>query len=301
MTSVATERAGLHPMPRWGAAFREQLAVTGMAVRWEGALLLAILVVAAWSSISDARHLAENWSTTGALSRYETTAMMLRDIGIHVFGAGAIALLAVFALFLPAAVWRGTDAPRRDYLAAMPLSAPAHALLKVAAGWAWLMAGVAVFSVGMIATALVAESILGDAPVPVRLRGGDGEAWLWIVPFTGVSITYLAGSALALTTRHPSRYLLLGTVAIVATSIAIGKLVGAMVVIDPVETLFEGRLGLGAAIAGVVSTWRRFAAESGSMTTGLTMPDLDRWIPAMLLWLSLALGAVVLAAYRRRD
>jgi hypothetical protein len=261
------------------------------------------------------------WSPIGSALEVARSASLPELVSINVGGGGSYWLLAVAALLAPIGVWRGVGAARRTYHVAMPLAAAPHTLLKVACGWLWLLAGVALIVGARLATREIVEWILRDVPGTfVRYSGLDGGPWRVAVPFTAASIGYLAGSALVLASRHPWRVLLALLGAIIVSD-AIADAVRGSSASSPVERLVSGRLGLQSAIDGTRPETRTgmsgvlVATRIGTAGTDspsmrprveavsfvVPVPDLDRWLAAAGLWLSLAIAAVVLAARRRRD
>lgn len=293
---VATPGAaapGVPPAPRWGAVVREQLRVVGGALRGEmwtaaavlGAMTLPLLVY-------HARNPARG------------SDLQFAEIALMAAMAGALA---------PMAVWKGDGPARRSYLWALPVGRAPNTLVKVAAGWVWLMVFVAAFLLwaAVLARVTGGELSLGDT----RLRLGelpDGVAataagyfrhpwpmppWLWIVPFTGATAAYLLGSVVALRTDHPWRFLagfVVGWVLLGTVGHAWGN--------GMIEAVAEGRYGLEVLVTGSDCLTTTVAAPGGGqVSTGVFVPDPARWARATALWIALGLAMTVAAARRHQE
>ncbi|HEX8674372.1 MAG TPA: hypothetical protein VF710_20905, partial [Longimicrobium sp.] len=155
-----------------------------------------------------------------------------------------------------------------------------HELLRVAAGAAWLLPGIA---------ALVAFLALAG--------GADGRRllfpWVAILYLTSSLTCYLVTSALALRTARPIASLVLGLAAWAAVVTALQR-GGLGRVAALLAGVFDGRAGL----------WTALGAPFDVATTAGS-PRLDgdpgRWAVAMLLWLVVASLLVAAAAWARRE
>ena len=318
MTGMAMNGATLHPVPRWGAAFREQLAVTGLALRREVIVLLVLAALLVWTQYD---------SAAGAMSRMAEIERFTAERGgrdaiaprFDVYASGLATPLALAALLVPLGVWRGRDPSRRAFHAALPLPDARHTLLTVVCGWLWLVVGVAVVQLAIYAAAQLVLGMVDGLPrAQVRYPGTDGGAWRWLVPFTAASIGYLFGSAVVLASRHPWRVMLAVLGILVSLELVVSR-VADRPDMSPVPALFEGRMGLRAAIDGVqleertaevgeyLVAYSVSGGAAGPMPEGAThvftveVPDRGRWLAAASLWLALGAAAVTGAVRGRRE
>lgn len=259
----------LHQPPRLDVVRREQLRATGIALRNEGILFAgALALIAVLATVGTIRF----FSHQGMYSSYE-------------FGAQHALPMALVGLLLPFGAWRSEDPSRRDYHWAMPVPRETHTLMRVFAGWVWLMAAVAAYLVVLVLIGVVPPLLLGGA---VHLF--DGAAWEWAVPFTTASVAYLLTTALVVSSDHPWRWI---------GGVAAGWLLGAIVlrmfeldaVADRLDAVLTGSYGLSAAIWADV--WRMEGRRVVSAP--------DRWAGATLIWGALGMTGVVLAARRHRS
>ena len=107
------------------------------------------------------------------------------------------------ALIVSLRIWQCEEPRRRSYHSAVPVSSSALTLIKVVAGWLWLLTGVLVYSiwsVGMIAfhQYIAHHTLAGDYP----------PFWHWAIPFGAASIVYFAISIVTVGSNYPWRWLL---------------------------------------------------------------------------------------------
>lgn len=286
----------LHPAPRWRHAIGAHLHAVGLAARPSlvavGAGGLALAALGALDSLRTGR-------------------------GVPLVPEVAIAV-ALAALLWPVTVWKGENGLRRSYLATLPLDRRRHALAKVAAGWAWLVAATGVALLGMLALALATGGAVGvdelrvlarDVPrgaLPTDLdalaRRWTTPRWQWAVPFTGATVAYLFGSAVVLARPRVRRWLAaLGvgaTVAFVLTTAEYGAggLGGAGEgLARTLEAVVLGRYGLASLFATTNATTLTTAV--GEVTLWGDPPTLGVWALASLLWLGLAAASVLAAVW----
>jgi hypothetical protein len=273
----------LHPLPRRDAVVREQLRTVGLSLRREG--LLAAGGLGALSAWILSVHLSQPWS--GPRISLVPDAMV------------PAVLLALFAAL---AVWKGEDPARRGYHWSMPVDHADHAMAKTFSGWAWLVAAVG----GYVAwLAVMAVATGGELGVETRW-GTTGKisetvaGWRWMVPFAGATILYLFGTALALASRHPWRWLGGGAVAFVFMAAWAASIGGRTPLHELIETLWVGEYGLRTAITGL-SPDRYEETSHGLFYLGSygLEPAFGGWVSAAALWLAGALGAATLAAHRQ--
>jgi hypothetical protein len=202
-----------------------------------------------------------------------------------------------------------------------------HALTKVLAGWVWLMGGVALFVLWLLAVtsatggrALPPETLhvttfqLAAAgpldPAALRtVRWAPGPL-LWAVPFTAATATYLLASALALGSRYPMRWVI-GSFLAYAWSVFAGETVGAQLGAGgPVGAprramgmLIEGRYGLDALLTARIETlgYTAVLATGEHMMVWQGVPALADWRTATMLWTSAGLLALWAAASRHGE
>jgi hypothetical protein len=175
----------------------------------------------------------------------------------------------------------------------MPVDHAAHALVKGGSGLAWLLAAGAAYFVWLAAMAVFTG---GTLAVEHRWMDGSRVAlevapWRWAVPFVGATVLYGFGTALALVSRHPWRWLAGGAVAYVFLNAWTAAMNAGTPVHDLTEALWEGRYGLWTVISGLVS-------ESNDYSWNY-VPRFGAWATASGLWLGAAAAAVLAAAKRQ--
>ena len=176
-------------------------------------------------------------------------------------------------LFWPLAVtWREEAPSGRAYHWTLPVDRSAHQLLRAAAGWLHLTAG--------LAAGLLAAWALGAV-----LQGGmaAGRPGVLLGLFPSVTIFYLLGTVATIATEHPLVWIFVAYLAVgLAQSVAAG--------LDAVwlervvaEVFTTGPLSLGAAASGP------HGIDLGSST------DLVRWRPwrAVPLWIAVSAALAV--------
>jgi hypothetical protein len=291
----------LHATPPAAAVLREQVSAVGLALRLPALGALALMGLA--------------------------TALTLR----HRMGTGEpldfrpelTMLPGLAGLLLPLAVWRGEPRFGPAFLWTLPVDRRQHALTKVAAGWVWLMAAVALFLLWMLAlTLLTGGNVLGevtlrlDPTAPLSLAPGDPgglrtvrwkpEPLLWLVSFTSSSALYLFGSAMALGLRHPLRWVVGGVFGVFLT-ITLAQMLEVNWFFDDLgpslAPLLVGRYGLDALLSGrtefLTTQVRLPSGELVQAWQGL--PDVGDWALATLLWTGAALALLWVAASRHRE
>ncbi len=286
----------LDPTPDTRAATAAQLKAVGLAVRREvlvaGTLYGAILL----------------YTVLFALSKGESVGLG------HIGGPGFAAGLAAF--LFPVAVWKGEKRFGFSTLWTLPVDHARHALLKVAAGWVWVMGLTAAFFLSMLLAVVISGGPLGvettrlvlDASASSGMRSVEWSTpwWQWLVPFFAASTTYLLGSALVLATDHPWRWIL-GTIFAFWILGFFGEEsgVGWMDVIFE-EVLFTvgfGRYGLEPLLtSGTESIHHRFHLPSGETVVGWReLPSIARWAGAVGLWSAIGFAGLLAATWRHRE
>ena len=213
----------------------------------------------------------------------------------------------------------------RGFLWTLPVERRRHALIKVFAGWVWLMAVVASFVLVLLAFAVISGGNILDEqtlrllpphlnpvlagridPAAVQSVHWTPNPLLWLVPFTGATAAYLLASALALGLRHPLRW-------IAGTILAFFLINGIGVVLDSewlasapwhLRTwLLYGRYGLDVVlVAGIDSLTTRVTLSTGEhVEVWRGLPDPGRSALATLLWFGAGVAALWAAASRHRE
>ncbi len=308
MTAPAIEAAGRRARgtrPRLRAVLLEQIRATGLALR--GAALVAAALLALATLLA---------------------ALQAAGGGVVTRHTWPTAVPGIMGVLLPIAVWARDERFGAGFLWTLPVDRRRHAFTKVLAGWVWLMGGVALFALWLLALtlasggpALPVETLnVLTSPVPAsgRVDPATLRTVLWApgplilaVPFTAATATYLLASALALGTRHPLRWVVGIVLANLFASMmsqaasAQGGRAGwlADAPARALETLVVGRYGLDAMLTARAASLDNFA----TLTTGelavvwSAVPELAHWIVATLLWTGAGLLALWAAASRHRE
>jgi hypothetical protein len=259
-----------HPVPRADAVLREQFRAVGVSAR--GEMLAAAVLMLGVTVLMALYHV--NWGS----GQFEMLDMRLPLVGV--------------GLFAPLAVWKNESPSRRAYLWALPVARSRNSLARVLGGWTWVMllcAGLMLWTLGIT---LVANGGLGAQDAPY------GQPWMWLLPFTGATVAYLAGSAIVLATDHPWRW----------TAAAVFLFAVLLQLAEAMRALWFERL-LGSVVFGryyglnTVATGRvvvRTLAPDGAVDFRM-VPDQQAWVVATLIWGVIALVAVLAAAHRYQE
>jgi hypothetical protein len=268
MTALATEGAMhevlLHRLPRRGTVLREQFLAVGLSLRREGAVV-------------------------GVLAGAFTLMVVLMQastgiaLGFNVVPEAGIPL-ALLALLVPMAVWKGEDPARRVYHRAMPVGHGEHAVVRTLAGLPWVLAAGVAYFFWLLALSAMSGGLVEPTPL-----------WQWAAPFAGVVVTYLLGSALALRVAHPWRWLGGGAVAYLFVR-ALQPVHGASSLAGIVDAVLRGRYGLRTVITGTVSVpvHEDFGYMPAFASAGV-------WLLATWLWVAVALSLFLWSAYRQPE
>lgn len=229
-------------------------------------------------------------------------------------------LPGLFGLLFPVGVWLGEDRAGTGFFWTLPVDRRIHALVRVAAGWVWLMGTVALFVVWLLTLALsTGGNVLGDEtrlvlpsfsfstgafdPSAVQRVQQTPIALFWLVPFTAATTTYLFANALALGTRHPARWIV-GTVLAFFLAVAIADAVQAASSLDRVlDAVFRGPYGIDTLLTARTESLQ----VSATLTTGESvvlwraLPAIDQWATATALWMGAGAVLLWLAASRHRE
>lgn len=301
---VRPARGTRPPLPRLGAVLREQVHVTGLALRVP-AMIAAGLVA-----------LVTLWVALQGLNR---------DLDVSI-NAWPTQIPGLVGALLPLAVWARDDRFGAAFLWTLPVDRRTHALTKVAAGWVWLMVTVALFVLWLVAVTTAAggrllpetlQLVTREAAVagpidPATLRS---VRWtpgplVWLVPFTSATACYLLASAFALGSRFPLRWLLGVALAFVLVTVVGNAASDSLGVrwLDHaperlLDRLFATRWGLDAVLTARLET----LAAPVPLTTGEYLrvwwgvPRLADWGIATLGWTGAGLLALLAAASRHRE
>jgi hypothetical protein len=236
-------------------------------------------------------------------------------------------LPGVVGALLAIAVWAREERFGPGFLWILPVERMRHAMLKVLAGWLWLMIGLVLFSLCQLVLALVSGAgvlpietlqlltVVVPRGVPIdpavlrTVQYAPGPL-IWAVPFGGATATYLLVSAFMLAARRPLLWVV-GAVLLFLVSSGVthvmSRLPGLQWLADSPERaldqIIDGRFGLEALLT--LHTWsldRRAKLLSGEgihVWTGV--PNLSDWRIAALLWTAAGLLALWAAAYQHRE
>lgn len=298
-------RGTRRPLPGWRAVLLEQIRATGLALRGPALLaasFLALLTI--WVALQQ----VSSW-TELSLNAWPTQ------------------MPGIMGALMPIAVWARDERFGPGFLWTLPVDRRRLALVKVLAGWVWLMGGVVLvvlwllaLTVGTGGRALPPETLYVltsqaniFAPVdPTTLRTvrWDPGPLIWAVPFTAATGSYLLASALALGSRYPLRWVI-GAVLGYVLSSAVGEAASAQLGVGwladapsrLVLLLVEGRYGLDALLTARVETlgFRRALTTGEQVRVWSAVPELAHWGAATLIWMGVGLLALWAAASRHRE
>ena len=304
MATSLSLRSEAAPRPAAHAVLLEQVRAVGLALRREGLIAAALLGLAAILVL---------------IAAASGTLVLSLEPDEHGY-------LALFGLLLPFAVWKGERMHGVSPLWTLPVDQRLHALAKVAAGWFWLMAGIAGYVLVLAALAWLTggevgvdemrrmttwsseQELYAQDPATLPTVHWSTPAWQWLMPFTAATLFYLFGSALRLATARPLRWVARGVAILLISGVA-------------VPVLYEaGATGLSSALAGTLESI--MARPSGLLVavdgfrpghagtiylddgTGVTvwrgLPALAEWGRATLIWLGVGLILLAGATFRRR-
>lgn len=292
----------LHSMPGGLQVLGAQMRLVGLSLRAPALIATALLVLATLLITIEVRGAGE-------------------AIGFH---PEQRALPGVLGILLPIVVWMGEERFGPAALWTFPVDRRRHALVKVFAGWVWLMVVVGLLLIWLLAVALFSGgNVLAEEtrrvlpsfapaaagpvdPNAVQLVRWVPEPLLWLVPFTAATGSYLFASALALGTRQPLRWIAgaaLGFVLLVALAEAANadRLSGG--VDRLVKGLLHGPYGVDALLTARTESLQVAARLSSGETIIVWrgLPDLREWAAATLLWTGAGLMALGVAASRHGE
>jgi hypothetical protein len=297
---------GVRPRrPRLRAVLREQVRATGHVLR--GPALIAAGLLA----------LLTLWVALQELSR---------DVDVSL-NAWPTQIPGLLGALLPIAVWARDERFGPGFLWTLPVDRRRHALLKVLAGWVWLMGGVALFVLWLLAVTRATggrvlpetlrvttfQALAAGGPIdPTTLRTVRWAAGplIWAVPFTAATACYLLASAFALGTRHPLRWVIGAVLSFVFAQIG-SQAASAQLRVGWLDhapehllrLLIESRYGLDALLTARLESLGATAplTTGGQARVWWGVPDLADWRTATLLWTGAGLLALWAAASRHGE
>lgn len=202
---------------------------------------------------------------------------------IH-FSPALSGVVAIIALIWPLAIWQDEPPSQRAYHLVMPVRAWEHTLIRVLAGWCWLML-ITASIVALIPASVGAVNVLSPSATRLVLR--SAAWWEWLVPFTAATVAYLATSGAAVGTRRPIVWLG-GVVIGYVGAITLLEMLHYPCAAEALAALSDGEYGAAAALAGHIE------GEGG-------ISSLQRWIASALLWGAAAATLLVAVANRRTE
>ncbi|MYE15149.1 MAG: hypothetical protein F4Y07_01580 [Gemmatimonadetes bacterium] len=285
-------------MPEMRAVWMEQLRVVGLAIRRETGLAGLVVALASLAVIATSR-----------LPVLQT--IFNEDMHELVFDPAVspwMFLPVLAALLLPLVVWKGERRFGDTPLWSMPVDHRRHALLKVGAGWVWLMVILGAAFVWATLTTLVSGGALGVDEVRLLLLDPAGAPagtpgsmesvnwttpwWQWVLPFTSASAAYLLASTLMLSTARPVFW-------------AVGLWVAGAVVLGIGEIWDIGWMQrtteFVAWYIGGESFARGVQLPTGWEVVWTLVPTAQMWAASAAFWISLGLVGVLVASGRPRN
>ena len=278
-------------IPAMKTVWIEQLRVVGLAIRREGALAALVLALGSLALIAFSRMPALQAMVDGEMRNF--------DPGDPPWG--------FFAVLLPLVVWKGERRFGDTPLWSLPVDHRRHALLKVAAGWVWLMAILGAALVWFTLTTLASGESLGVNEVrllvldPVGATAGTPGAvesvnwttpwWEWALPFTSATAAYLVASTLMLATRRPLFWA-------AGLSVA-GAVVLWIAAIRDIDWIHRASDFVAWHIGGDSFT-RWMQLPTGGREVWTLLPTVEMWIASSAFWIGLGLVGVVAASHRAR-
>jgi hypothetical protein len=250
-------------VPPAGKAVRlHQIRLVGYGIRREVAAFFAVLAVV--------------W-VVQALQAIQARGYSVHNVSVEYSPQLAFPVWWL-ALLAPLAVWRGEDRNRRTYLWSMPVDTTVNSLLRVFAGWLWVMTLVAVFLLFVNVLTVTQGLLAGDWPY------FSARWWEWIIPFTASTIAYTLGSALVVGSKYPVRWLAGAVVAWWALPTLIAMF-HAWSVDDLWTMMWSGRGGATVMLTGRW-TLERMPNQPASLAQWSVVTAAWLIVAAVLLWLA---------------
>lgn len=285
-------------IPAMKAVWIEQLRVVGLAIRREGALAALVLGLGSVALIAFSRMPVLQALVDGQMGE------LVFDPGEPPWGFFAV----LAALLLPLVVWKGERRFGDTPLWSLPVDHRRHALLKVAAGWVWLLAILGVALGWVTLTTVASGGTMGVDEVRVLILDPVGAAegtpgatesvswttpwWEWALPFTSATAAYLLASTLMLATARP---LFWAAGLWVAGAVVLG--VGDKWDIGWIQRTTE----FVAWYAGGDSFTRGMQLPTGGREVWTLLPTIRMWTASSAFWIGLGLVGVLGASGRARN
>jgi hypothetical protein len=269
----------------------EQIRVVGVRFRAAGIglLVLGVLVGAVFVAVLHIAGTGVIASRAAALSNHTLSAAarakLAQPLGPlnFIYAPEICTVIVVLALLLPMAMWQDEPPARRDYHHVMPVRASTHTLIRVLAGWCWLMLLTALYLLAVVTVPRIVGWWPGGLPVSVQYTAW----WEWLVPFTAVSVAYLFTSAAAVGARRPLVWVG-GTIIMYFGAVTLSMLLQRKQWADALLKGYSGFYGAAAGMMGQVS-W----------TAGA--PNSLRWLGTTTLWGLVGAALLVAVAHRRAE
>lgn len=229
-------------------------------------------------------------------------------------------LPGIVGALLPAAIWAREERFGPGFMWTLPVDRSRHALLKVLAGWLWLMAGAALYVLCLLVLSIVAGDTVRPVetlhvltapysrsmpvdPATLQVVHWAPGAIVWAIPFASATATYLIASAAMLGVRYPLRWLMAVVVGVPLVNITgafLGQRLGIAWMENGPARVISGRYGLETLLT--LRTWsldRRVTLTTGeTVHAWFGVPDMGAWTLAAVLWT--AAGALALWAAAAR-
>ncbi|HZL86096.1 MAG TPA: hypothetical protein VFD07_12050 [Candidatus Krumholzibacteria bacterium] len=201
-----------------------------------------------------------------------------RQIGMHF-------LTLLFAAGWPLVVWREQSPRQRAELESLPVGRGRAIGLRVGAGLFLLLGGWIVAN----CVAFVIAATIGRAGEFTAVSG-----FAWLACAIGAAIVYLIGSAIAVASESPGRWVLALLFLVYAPPLMMRLPESLTFALRPgPRWIYDGALGFERAT--------RLAVTEAQLDTRLAEFTPGHWLPAGLFWLAIAAALVGLASRRRVD
>lgn len=237
----------LHATPRFRDVVLEQIRIVGLSLRPVALVAAVVLGIGTFMVVGD---IAGGGPGFDSRETFPT---------------------ALISFLFPFAVWRSDKRFGSGFLWTLPVNRRRLALVRVFAGWVWLMAGLAIFVTWLLALALLAHA----TPDHHVMR----------IPFIATVAMYLIGSAVVLGLRHPLQWLL-GSAGLLLLMGGLGDLLH-----QPDDSEWDPIPGARAF----------FSAVEQGRAAWQTLPESAQWAITTFLWLGAGVAALWAAASRHRE
>ncbi|MYH49977.1 MAG: hypothetical protein F4151_10745 [Gammaproteobacteria bacterium] len=282
-------------LPAMKTVWIEQLRVVGLAIRRAGARPALARVLGAVARIAGSRRPGRQAMGDGEGGQ------LVFDPGEPPWGFFAV----LAALLLPFVAWKGERRFGDTPLWSMPVDHRRHTLLKVAAGWVWLLAILSAALVWVTLTVLASGGTLGVDEVRLLVLDPAGAAagtpgamesvnwttpwWEWALPFTSATAAYLVASTLMLATRRPLFW--------AAGLWVAGGVVLGIADFRDIDWIQRASDFVAWYIGGDSFAW----GMSGGQEVWTLLPTFKMWMASSAFWIGLGLAGVLGASSRARN